>query len=441
VSPHAYARSPNSFRDSIAVFASSVWLHITTKSVNLGLITLVTTGADYSLALWPGCTRTNNSLAAQSEILFSAVGGNCSLNPGGTATFLENAAQSVEVLNNVSDAMAAFQYEVTPYVYLGVPPSTIVSKRDYTATTYGIQTQCKPISKQCNLREYDGSSTPFSCSDAFSGDVSQAPNGWIETYFTDATMTSNQMNRGIHNPYSFGIAAALPSVAQVGQVNATYDPETVIPLHGGIAFVLNCSTALYDIQYDSINRHVSRFVTVPSNDSVANIWQGVREFPTTDIALPNLLQAAILATFSGTAQEIAGKIALAYSRVVLAVGSEVLVPQPALAAQEREDILVARVPKAPLFAMVSASLHFVVMGIILTCIALLSSGGEGREIQARLSILGLVADRFESARGRNGVGMMEQYFEEREGPRTIHVGLDYAEDSGYTYKVLKPGST
>lgn len=103
--------------------------------------------------------------------------------------------------------MAVLQYENTPYTYLGIPPSNDLSMRDYTATTYGMGTQCKPVSNECNLNALAGAFTPFHCTDAFSGDVTGAPNAWVMAFFTDETMESNVTYEGIENPYYFGIAA------------------------------------------------------------------------------------------------------------------------------------------------------------------------------------------------------------------------------------------
>jgi hypothetical protein len=108
---------------------------------------------------------------------------------------------------------------------------------------------------------------------------------------------------------------------------------------------------------------------------------------------------------------------------------------PALAVQERTSFLVARVPAAPLFTLVIANLLFVLLGIILTAIAIRTSGGEVREVQARLSIAGLVADRFEEQRGREGVEKMNDYFEEKVGNDSMRVAIDRGNGGGYTYKV------
>jgi hypothetical protein len=156
-----------------------------------------------------------------------------------------------------------------------------------------------------------------------------------------------------------------------------------------------------------------------------------------NLGIPSLQQATALAVLSNSAQDIADKIALAYSRVALAVGSQAVRSYPAVKAQERQSFLVSRVPAAPLFALVISNLLFVLLGIILTGIAIRTSGGEVREVQARLSIVGLVVDRFEEQRGRDGVEKMDDYFD---GNDSMRVAIDHGNGGGYEYKVWpKPG--
>jgi hypothetical protein len=108
---------------------------------------------------------------------------------------------------------------------------------------------------------------------------------------------------------------------------------------------------------------------------------------------------------------------------------------PALAVQQRESFLVSRVPAAPLYTLVISNLLFVVFGVILTCIAIGVSTGDVREVQARLSIVGLVADRFEQQRGRDGVEKMDDYFEEKAGNDSMRVAIDRSEGGGFSYTV------
>jgi hypothetical protein len=397
--------------------------------VDFTQITPVTSDIDYSFDLAPACTVGNNSFRDN----LPSNTPSCSLHIAVTANLLVNGSQSLQVLNNVSDSIAVITYESdVAFTYLGIPVSDTLSQRDYSAHTFGMSTQCKPISNECNLNAADGASTPFQCTPAFSGDVTEQT--FYMTYFTDADMSSNSTEPGIENPYFFGIAAlANPDGGgSLVQTGLTPIPEIVTPTHGGIAFVLLCSSKMYDIQYDSVNGSITQFIATPSNDSVANIWQGSMAY--TSIGWPSLEQAASLATFSNSAQELADKIALAYSRVALAVGADVVVPSRASAAQQRNSFLVSRVQAAPLFTLVAANLLFVLLGVVLTIVALVAGNGEVHDVQARLSIVGLVADAFEGSRARRGVENMDDLFQETDEYGNIRIAIDRSTDGGYTYK-------
>jgi hypothetical protein len=134
----------------MVIFLADTWLHVTTKTVNFVQVSPVI--ANYSVSLLPGCTVGDNSYADQ----IGQPHGPCSLNVAGQAVFFANATQSLEVLNNASNLVSVLTYEnnISPYTYLGIPSSNELSVRDYTATTFGMNTQCELISNACNLAAY-----------------------------------------------------------------------------------------------------------------------------------------------------------------------------------------------------------------------------------------------------------------------------------------------
>jgi hypothetical protein len=415
------------------VFLADTWLHVTTKTVEfIQILPAANTSSDYSFIINPNCTYSNNSMAVQEY----AQQGHCSYHVGGYGCYFTNSTQSLQVLNNISDVASVFTYGISaPYTYLGVPESQS-SERDYTATTFGMQTTCKPIAEECNLN--GGSDIDFYCSEGLQGVIGASP-FWESVYFTDSTMSSNDTVYGVNNPYYFAIVSAQSAgVQNAGLVtNENPAPGTFGILHGGIGFILSCSATLYDIEYDSINGTITRFVTTASNTSIANAWEGPVDWIGGDPSATSLQQAAAVAIFSDTAQELADKVAIAYSQTALALGAQSVLRSPAIAVQERQSFLVSRVPAAPLYILVATNLAFVLFGIFLTGIAIKASGGDVREVQARLSITGLVADRFEAHRGRDGVENMDDYFEEMEGIDSMRVAISETDQNGFAYRVLE----
>jgi hypothetical protein len=387
----------------------------------------VTNEIDYSFNLLPNCTVSDDDTTP------FGVAHQCGVNIGADGTInLFNGLQSLQVLNNVSSSVMVLTHE-NAYTYLGSPPSETISHRDYTATTFGLQTQCEIISSECNLNAWAGPSTPFYCGDTFQGDVTGIQD-WYMPYFNDSSMSSNVtgFSNAVRNPFYWGLAA-LTNIGLLDGISQIL-PGVVGGVHGGLAVVLFCNSTLYDIQYDSVNGTVTRFVTTPSNISTTNLWQTSIEI--SGLGTDQLKQAASLAIFSNSSQELADGIALAFSRVALAVGSQSVGPQPALEAQERTSLLVTRIQAAPLFTLVIANLLFTVFGIILTLIAIPNSRGESQDIQARLSIMGLVIDRFEGQRAKLRVKDLDKLFEECDGQSSKRVVIEGVPEGGYKYKLL-----
>ncbi|KAH1321008.1 hypothetical protein KXV81_000378 [Aspergillus fumigatus] len=318
----------------------------------------------------------------------------------------------------------------TSYTYLGVPETASLLTQGFTAKTYGARTQCQLISSKCTLQNA-ASSVKFNCSADFTGLINTPT--LQAAFFEDESMSKNLRGKVVSNcstgnPYYF----ALASVVNLSGGKTPNSTEFVKSLHGVPTYVLGCHTTTYDIEYDRLNNTVTRFQPAASNTSVSNIWQ--TSISQTQDWFPFFQQAAGTAIFSDTAEEFAEKVALALSKATIALGADALGAQPALAAQDRETLLVARIPVAPLVAMVAVCLLYVVCGLVLTGIAAWSARYEVRDVQARLSIAGLVADRFEEPGLRSDANCVEEMFAEHAGQESKRIAIESVDGVGvYRY--------
>ena len=336
-------------------------------------------------------------------------------------------SESILVLNNVSDLAIAATYG--PYVYLGVPPQSGLAQQDYTANTFGMLTQCEYITMKCTSHRSNHSEW-LDCG-LFSGDTTPSP---LETmFYTDRTMTSNDTDAGIANPYFFGLVSDLQDLSAYGlQVTTANATPAML-----------CNSTMYEIVYSSVNGTVSRFESQVSNDSVANIAQVTSSFGLqADEITPgyaSLLQAGSVAILSHSNTMWPTQMALAYSKVAMAYFAGTVVGRPAIQAQVRTTAIVSRIPAAPLWCLVIANMLFVVIGSILTVFAVMTLGNESKDVQVHLSIAGLVADRFEGSHARRDVKKKEDLFEEKSSHDSVRVGIVKAEEGGYTYSVTRRG--
>lgn len=98
---------------------------------------------------------------------------------------------------------------------------------------------------------------------------------WYLTYFTNSQRNENETGYGLlnggGNPFYFGLATLVNKAIDTVPLNS---PEIVGLIHGGMAYVLECNSTVYDVEYDSVNGTITRFDTSKSNDSVASIFKG-----------------------------------------------------------------------------------------------------------------------------------------------------------------------
>lgn len=325
------------------------------------------------------------------------------------------------------------------FAYLGNTPQPQLSAIDYTANTWAVKSKCTPVTTQCMDEDrFFGPGTPFKCPFAFEGDLA-GMRPWQMAYFTDSSATDNSTELGpAPSPYYFSVAATLNE--QIGNPGRNQDdPEFVTATHGAPVFALFCNATIHDVEYSLVNGSITRFLYQPSNSSTTTIVQGTQRLTTLGDDL--LRQAASIAAYNNSAQGLADGIAIAYSRVALSVAAGAFTPQPAAEAQLRREILVARVPKAPLAFLLLANLLLVVLGIALPAFALSALRGDTGEIQARLSITGLVASCFEGARAREATDSVEALFEENFGRPGPRVGISKTSEGEWAYSAWRPQET
>lgn len=261
-------------------------------------------------------------------------------------------------------------------------------------------------------------------------------------FLTDYTLITNITfgSRDL-NPYYFGTWARvdtqghLPGQSSSG-IAVQNDPDIVTPVHGGMAWVLNCSTTVYETNYSMTNGTVKALSVTPANASLG----GIIAAPThEDFALSNLEIAANVASFSANAHELADTWAALYSQTALGLSAGVMSPRPNIRQQTSSTILVARIPKVPLFVLVGLNALYAAVGIVLALYAACFTKRRAtKDVQARLTVEGLAATCFEERPLSGGaVSRIEDLFAERmDKGRSARIGLKPVDEGGWKYVKL-----
>ena len=428
---------------SFGILASDTWLHTATSTV---LVDQFAALIDNSLN--PGRALNTTYCSSSNRLQSSAP---CSLNVAATSVNLVGSDEAFKTFANRSsiNQISPFQDNTTTYTYLGA--AGVSSNTDYRASTFAVGTTCLPISEKCNLRAAYGASTPFDCTPAYQGDLTLlntndtlvSPYPVNLTFFQDAAFTNGMgySYSRFQNPIRFGSTTLLSSAGVTpgrgASSNIAEDPEMVTPVHGGLAWILNCTTTIYDLQYTWANGSLTHYTITPSNDSMAAVFGAAISGSWVGSYLTG---AAVIASFQETADDLAYDFATQVSQITAAMGAGLMIPEPSDQAQTRIPTLVARIPKAPLFTLVLLNLIYALGGLVLALyVIFFSRYAESRDPQSRLSIAGLAATCFEPVqRSQADVTEVEELFTEKIRGKGFsqRIGIEQVPEGGWRFALF-----
>lgn len=436
-------------KESLFITLADTWFHLTITTVEITLHQIRNTPQlAFGRRLNPACLP--NDLQHQTP---------CDLAESMGAFILMGAAEGYKTMGNMSTTNQLFnvQYSGSQYVLLGDSLSTQLSL-DFMASTVAMNTQCEVISKYCGLHMpfqilldgislQDPSQIIYNCSSAFNGDFpsnssDNAYVAWRMGHFNDTALEVPTDAFYSQNPSIIAMAALVknvgyaidsdgnPMAASIISGNVT-DSDIVINYTGGVSFVLRCTATVYDINYTFVNGSISNLTRIQlSNDTLSRIIN-VPQHENFTFGTSYFELGAVTAIFSDTAQEVADKMALTYSRTALGMTAGVFVAEDNLLEETWQNVLVAKIPFAPFYVLLTANLLIVCVGILLLLVAL--RGRKLGMIVSMISISGVVAYGFEKI--SEGITSEDEkvLFEEGRTGLSKVVGVAAADDGGWKY--------
>lgn len=339
------------------------------------------------------------------------------------------------------------------------------SSLDFQASTYALGTACKPVTRACNLQRasyctYTGGCiadmvTPtvtYNCGPSLRGDmlnntgtpfnsstgISESPSStgfFLQLFgkdnFIDPVGRYGHNDITISNPFYFATGAQLATTDVLAD-----DPEAAQVSGQGqqsSGFILLCTSTVYELTYNSVNGSVVNGTYTVTNDTLPSNIRWTLTY--VQAYSQNALESAWIsgAQQSNTSQELADFFAQRFSETTLSMVVGITEPAFNLAERTREHLLVTRLPKAPFFTLIVLNLLYAALGVLLAALAVASQPRRTRDVQARLSIAGLVAALFEartssasmtqSKRSASGIeGVFAEYYQrDRDGARVVVV--------------------
>lgn len=355
---------------------------------------------------------------------------------------------------------------------------------DFRTSTVGVSTQCYPITAECDMRITNPgvwTHTGFNCSNGFFGVLGKSPNiSELSSFSPDPDVPPLAFKPAPNLEYAFFSDSELNTIYNSEGYDAENDQPTLPPLPDDklvnpiylaiagrfsqsvesvgnsmsndsglfqtnetdyVDFALRCPFTAYDVNYTWANGEIQdlSFVSSP-NGSMLEIYHGNEFYITVSGQDYQLQDFLVQAAMQNTSQQLAHEWASLYSTKVLSTIGAYTSPRTNLLEQQRTQLLVAKVPKAALGALIACSLAYTVIGLGLGIAAYKASATDVRDLAAQLSLAGLTAAAFDEKhsftserRGKaNGSVVFNEKLNRRETRRVL---IDGSPEKGYEFRV------
>lgn len=355
----------------------------------------------------------------------------CTYNMAASGTDFTNPAEISATLSGLSTSHHLLNVTIPDsnkqdqdLVVLGPALESVPEGLHFKAKSVGVATSCKPISRVCGLRAAYGASTPFHCSNDFSGDIQvpslntssdywSVPVAGAGTFiygaeFFDANFSQPYANHSVvTSPKEIPNYSQLPSTilmavvakspfAVGGQDELQQDPDIITPAHGGLAFVLSCNVTTFDVTYEFFNNSIVNAEISQANGTVTWLWNSVMGYFDSTAHLTQGLNAAIL---SPTAAIMAQVWARSFSEQAVAILSSAFNARPNLEESQVSSKIVTKIARWPLLTLVASNLVFALLGLALGLFVLVNDSAAVSAVTRGLGVEGIVARMFEREGG------------------------------------------
>src|SRR5579862_6941416 len=318
-----------------AVAVSDIWLHLASTSVLKTFSTSTAVTTSYGRTLPSNCTGRSKE---------------CSLQIAGTSVWIIGVAEGLLTINNSSVHNAV---HVTDEGIAMIVEASPLPSADFSASTFGMQTVCTPISTFCNLGKGEsGTITPYDCGSLYpgvSGALGNAQYGFFNLSISDDTARYGTTL----NPFNASVGIVVDTATSPDAATSPDDDvEWFTPMEGNSAILLWCEMEFFNIIYTVIGGQTniaymspaSALETYPLSGPLA-VADGA--FGVSSMWQP-LWMAAEIDAVAGNSTGFANLLSKDISRIALGMTAGIMIQSPSLSQSLRQNILAARLPIAPL---------------------------------------------------------------------------------------------
>jgi hypothetical protein len=245
------------------------------------------------------------------------------------------------------------------------------------------------------------------------------------------------------NPFYMGLAGRMSTTSgqfMPGSQMVQKNTNVTFLSNGVVDFILDCAIVSYDVSYTWVEGDLQdmNIVRTP-NGSVLEVFHGYQLYSTISGGDPDLQSFLTQSSLSGTTTDaFLQEFGSLYSTKVLSTIGGYTSARMSLAEQQRERMLLSKVPIPPFAILIAWSLSYPLLGLILALQAYRASRGNVRDIAAKLSLLGLSQAAFGENRKGTSSGGTTSRVDLNEAPRHEgrRVAVDGSAQQGFEFAVM-----
>lgn len=421
-----------------AVFISDTALHYLTSTILFDRVSIAPEPAKaYGYGLSQMCLDLDR-IKDNSAFPCSLAAGPTFTDPNGTAHYNEISRLQANISTTSQIRLTGVDGMEGDVAIIIPNPDTMSPSEDYRTTTVGVATSCSLVPPAlCDMKATGNFSafTNFNCSANFFGQLGKAPNisttDGIKAEDPDlsplafkpssnlqfAYFTSPNLDI-IYNPESWDPATNQPH--DPGDSHPIPDDKLLNPFYAGFAarlsnltftdgssmphsdlifdsdnyladFVMSCSVTSYAVDFTWYKSAIHNVSVTPSpNGTLLEVFHGAQSYFTVSGGAFDLQQNLVSAAIAGNdTKSFLNKWQDLYSVKALSTIGGHLTGRTNIQEQSRDSLLVAKVPKSALGALVGFSLLYTILGIALVVAAFRASSEDVHAVAEQLSLAGL----------------------------------------------------
>lgn len=361
-----------------------------------------------NMGAWPGL----DDREGQCTVFYNTNSGVSSLN---------NASVGYAVLYNSSDNYILRQ---TDDVFMLPVPADIPSDVDFVASSVAVKTECRPLSAACHAH-IDGTYNCKSAGYSLAGDLNTEANITAGAIFEHSSFTLNftepayigreGVNCTTFNCLNQTNTAVKGRFALLASIDFDFEGWTkdffdsgsnpnaqTIPIASTTSayYIIGCDYHAYAVDYSLVGGNGGSLKILESSPLNYSTFHALN-FPLQQGLGDGFLKNKLIAitakpSTAYSVANVADAFGRAFSTAFLGLSAGALDMRTVIYQQDRSTRLVAKVPKTLFWINVALPFVFAGLGLFIACWALISRLGNhgGKDVQERMSLQGLVAQRF-----------------------------------------------